>query len=137
MEHITKYFYLSFVVVVGALLVQPYVPVEGLGGSPLAGLWGVVGAFTKWNFDFVARKIQSHEIKTKDEAKRFNEQLKLLSATINALSITLIVGATAYPLVYEKHYQLFHIVILFLGVAAHIYSQKVLSYWKSEEQPFA
>ena len=127
-----RWLYVIPVIVVSALALERYLPLEGFGGSPQGGLWGAAGAGCALVFRAIYRAIGRHK-DTPGESKVIAEKVKLLANTINVLSVVCIGAALAEPFRGNSILSASTIVLFFLAAYAHIGAQRFVSLMPSDE----
>lgn len=115
-----------------ASIVDDYLPREWLGGNPQSGAWGLAGAVAGSVYLTMMRKIKSLRFTDPLEIKIYNEQIKLLAATTNAIAIGLLAVALIEPLKGNLDVSLMTAIWIVLAVIAHSFAQKLLSFMQND-----
>jgi hypothetical protein len=115
-----------------APIADDYLPREWFGGNPQSGAWGLAGAVTGSVYLIMMRKIKSLRFTEPLEIKVYNEQIKLLAATTNAIAIGLLAVALIEPIKGNLEIYPMTAIWLVLAVIAHSFAQKLLSFMQND-----
>ncbi|KFC67689.1 hypothetical protein FF80_02085 [Devosia sp. LC5] len=127
-DRLMRWLYVVPVLISMAFWLQGSISAESLlGGSPVAGLWGLVGASSGIAFRAVHRGIAVLAERAESHAKRLNEKIKLLAATVNVIALGCAAAAVVEPLRSGGGFSPLVVVLLLVATYAHIGAQRFLS----------
>ncbi len=116
-------------------LLEPYIPEISIWGGRLKDFWwGLCGALAGHLVHLLYDKTREVKLEDYSEAKKFNEQLKMSSAYINAIAVAVFIFAILQKL--NSGGNIFHwgtLIAIWVSLYFHYNAIRVLDLWKPEK----
>ena len=87
---------------------------------------------TWWALTGVMRNLRNATLNNSLEVKIFNEQVKLMATSLNALALAILVFGIAQPVINQQPFQIWNGVLLLIGIFVHTRSYLILACMKAD-----